>query len=463
MPARASDNAAGGLLVMRLRRAARLAAARLGILSVAAGFAIGRLQPIGGHVVLAGADRRRLGGNLLAIAREMEGRTPPVPVRLVGYRTRVGLRGRLLTALDAARAGYHLATARLFIVDNSFYPMNVITPRPGTTRVQVWHAAGAFKKFGYSALAPSDAAAAAAIRGVPFHRNYDLCLVSSTAAIPHYAEAFRMPPAVFTARIGIPRTDPLFDPAHRAGAAEAIRHRYALPAGKQVLLFAPTFRGDAVADPHHDETLDLAAMRDALGDAWILLLRLHPLVRQGAVLGPELDGFVFDVSDWPEMNELLLVADMLVTDYSSVLFEFALLGRPMAFFAPDHEAYRGERGFYLDVPADLPGPLFTVTGELAAHVAAGEFDTAAVDAAGRATGEGVPAGGSAKGSDTPPVPGAAPASGALAWAWVEAMRAIKSSQLETARSSPSAWKRARARSAACPSRVASAPTMPIVA
>ena len=111
-----------------------------------------------------------------------------------------------------------------------------------------------------------------------------------------------------------------------------------------------------------------------------MLLRLHPFIRRRAPLDPDLAGFAIDVSDHPDINELMLVSDVLVTDYSSVIFEFALLGRPIAFLAPDREAYVGERGFYLDFPADLPGPVFETTAALAAYLRAGTFDTARVRA-----------------------------------------------------------------------------------
>ena len=81
----------------------------------------------------------------------------------------------------------------------------------------------------------------------------------------------------------------------------------------------------------------------------------------------------------------MLVADVLVTDYSSAIYEFALLGRPIAFLAPDGDAYGGERGFYLDFPADLPGPVFATTAELAAAIRADAFDVARVEAFAKAS------------------------------------------------------------------------------
>lgn len=355
-------------------RARRSAVARLGLVVVRVGFALGRLRSPRGHVVLAGSEGEHVGGNLLYIRRELERRTPPIPVRFVTYRARPGLRGRIASAREALCAGYRLATARLFVVDDWFFPMYAVTPRPGTFRVQAWHAAGAFKKFGHSVLDRSFGADEEMVRLVPIHSNYDLCLVSSAAATPHYSDAFQLPRDRFTSALGLPRTDLFFDADHRARATAAIHHRYELPTSRRILLYAPTFRGDSVHAARYADDLDLATMRDALAGQWVLLLRRHPFVRESADLPPDLAGFVVDVSDWPDVNELMLVADLLVTDYSSVIFEFALLDRPMAFFAPDCAAYERERGFYFDYRTGVPGPVFQTTRELAAYAATGRFD-----------------------------------------------------------------------------------------
>jgi CDP-glycerol glycerophosphotransferase (TagB/SpsB family) len=363
-----------------MNRIRRTVVARLGILVVRLGFSVGRLRQPRPYVVFGVEDRARIDGNLLYIARELERRSPPIPVRVVEYRIRRGLRGRIGAAWQAFHAGYHLAIARLFVVDEFFFPMYAIHPRPGTVRVQVWHGAGAFKRFGYSVLDKSFGADEELVRLVPIHSNYDVCLVSSSAATVHHMDAFHLPRNRFTSALGLPRTDLFFDAGHRARATEAIRHRYALPTDRRILLYAPTYRGDTVEAARYRDDLDLAAMRGALAGRWVLLVRPHPFVRDRVHLTPDLDGFAIDVSDWPDMNELMLVADLLVTDYSSAIFEFALLDRPMAFFAPDHEAYERERGFYFDFRTGVPGPVFEQTADLAAYVSAGDFDLARVRA-----------------------------------------------------------------------------------
>ena len=358
---------------------------RFRILLVRLGFAVGRLRTVQPHVVLATAHAGALGGNLHYIRTELARRQPPIPTVVLASRAAPGVRGRVDGMWHAFRGGYHLATARLFVVDDYFFPMYVVTPRTGTVRVQTWHAAGAFKKIGYSVLDKSFGADETLVRRVAIHSNYDLCLMPSDAATVHYMDAFRLPRDRFSSAIGLPRTDLFFDAGHRARAEAAIRERYPIPAGRKVLLYAPTFRGDTMTAARYDDTLDLAAMRDALADEWVLLLRLHPFVRRGVTLGAALDGFAIDVSDWPDMNELMFVADLLVTDYSSAIFEFALLGKPMAFFAPDHEAYERERGFYIDFRTSMPGPIVETTAELAAYVQAGDFDAESSRAFARAS------------------------------------------------------------------------------
>ena len=133
-----------------------------------------------------------------------------------------------------------------------------IRKRPGTTIVQTWHACGAFKKVGYSVLDKSFGVDEALASRVRIHSNYDVCLVASQTAAPHYAEAFRQPLERFRSDLGIPRTDVLFGEEHLARTRAAVRERYGLTDGRRVILYAPTFRGDSVTDARATDDLDLA-------------------------------------------------------------------------------------------------------------------------------------------------------------------------------------------------------------
>ena len=342
-------------------------------------FALASILPVRRRVVLATAHVSAIRGNLAAIQAEIARQRLDVPVVTLIHAARPGWSGRIHGVVQGLIAEYYLATSAVFVVDSHFLPIYVIRRRRGTTIVQTWHACGAIKKIGYSVLDKSFGADERVTNLVRLHTNYSLCLAASEAAVVQYMDAFRQPADLFVTDLGIPRTDVLIRAEGRERLVATIRERYAIPADRRVILYAPTFRGASMIDARHPQDLDLGLMARSLGDDHVLLLRLHPAVRMTMDL-TGMAGFAIDVSDYPEVNELMLVSDVLVTDYSSVVFEFALLGRPMAFFAPDTSAYEGERGFYFDYRAGMPGPVFETTEALAAYLRAGEFDLARVRA-----------------------------------------------------------------------------------
>jgi CDP-ribitol ribitolphosphotransferase len=138
------------------------------------GFLAGRLLPIRPRVVLATAHAARITGNLAWIRDGIRSARPEVPVVEITFRPGHGRWQLARAAIHAFRSGFHLASARLFVIDDYFFPMYVIKPRRGATFVQVWHACGAFKKFGYSVVEQGFGADEAYARSVGIHANYDL-------------------------------------------------------------------------------------------------------------------------------------------------------------------------------------------------------------------------------------------------------------------------------------------------
>src|SRR5262249_61248103 len=138
---------------------------------------------------------------------------------------------------------------------------------------------------------------------------------------------------------------------------------------QRIVLYAPTWRDDAppraagYGFPRH---LDLDAVARALGPDDIVLVRAHQMIREALVTGTT-DGRVADVTSYADMADLLLIADVLITDYSSAMFDFAVTGRPMLFFTYDLEQYRDQlRGFCFDFEAEAPGPLLASSEEVLA-------------------------------------------------------------------------------------------------
>ena len=163
------------------------------ILLVRVAFAWARFLPLQRRVVFATAHADRARRNLAILRDELAGRRPAVRVVTLAHRPGSGLRGKIVAAWHAVVGAAYLATSRVFIVDDYFFPIYVVTPRAGTTIIQTWHACGAFKKIGYSVLDKSFGMDDELASRVRVHSNYDVCLMGSQAAAVHYAEAFRQP------------------------------------------------------------------------------------------------------------------------------------------------------------------------------------------------------------------------------------------------------------------------------
>ena len=165
---------------------------------------------------------------------------------------------------------------------------------------------------------------------------------------------------------GYPRNDFLYN-ANNEKEILALKKKYQIPTDKKVILYAPTWRDDQYFEKgkyKFDLKLDLKHMQEQLGDQYIVLLRLHYLIANHIDVS-EYKGFAFDFSHHEDIRELYMVSDLLITDYSSVFFDYANLKRPMIFFVYDIEDYRDRlRGFYFDFEEKAPGPLVKTTEEV---------------------------------------------------------------------------------------------------
>ncbi|WP_405798865.1 CDP-glycerol glycerophosphotransferase family protein [Streptomyces sp. NBC_01506] len=260
---------------------------------------------------------------------------------------------------------YLWALARAqYWVDNQGFPLDLRKP-PATTYLQTWHGS-AYKRMGFAESrikaqnAPEREKLSAALS------RFDHFLVRSEHDVTTLARDYRLP-AESLVRCGYPRNDRLV----RARATDESRGRFPRPAlaaelgipdHRQVVLYAPTFRGMPKKGRTTRLPLDVRQFAQRFGDEYVLLVRAHYL--ESAVLPVCPPGTVIDVSGHHEVGELLCLADVLITDYSSIMFDYALLDRPMVFFAPDLDAYVASRGSYFDLRAQAPGPVVETEDEL---------------------------------------------------------------------------------------------------
>src|SRR5699024_3415731 len=305
------------------------------------------------------------GDNVLYTVKEIEKQTnePIVILKTAQCKVDFGESSRLSvlefevsSPFDWVKSIYHLATSRFVFVDNYFGFLAAARFRHGVKCIQLWHAAGAVKQFGLKDPSNKERMPRALRRFQKVYNRFDHVVDGSEKMAKIFRESVGLSDERML-RTGIPRTDFYYDAKGMERVASELQRSYPAIRDKKVILYAPTFRDDALRST--ELALDIGALYHAFSDEYVLLLRLHPAI-QGNFDNTYPD-FVIDVTAYPDIHHLLTVTDLLVTDYSSIPFEFSLLERPMIFFAYDLEEYTESRGFTEDYTGLVPGPVVKTT------------------------------------------------------------------------------------------------------
>jgi CDP-ribitol ribitolphosphotransferase / teichoic acid ribitol-phosphate polymerase len=276
--------------------------------------------------------------------------------------------------LDRFRLARALAGADVIVLDDSFPPLNWVDLDPKVRIIQLWHASGAFKTVGYSRVGLPDP-------NVRVHKSYTAAIVSSEFDVPFYAEAFGIPEERVIPT-GIPRMDRFFDERARAEGLAAARAAFPQIEGRMTILFAPTYRGDTIREASYDfDKIDYAALhalcveRDA-----VVIIKMHPFVLEPVRI-PEAfrDRLIDGSADAVDVNDLLFAVDLLITDYSSIVFEYSTLRRPMLFFAYDLDDYVATRDFYVPFESFVPGRIVRTFPELLDAIRTDDYEASKVD------------------------------------------------------------------------------------
>lgn len=264
------------------------------------------------------------------------------------------------------KKSFELATSSYVFMDNTFMPLAYIRFPQKTVVVQLWHGTGTIKKFGQDVNTGK-----LRLLEQRANRNITHLVVSSPASKSLYSKVFDVPEErVYV--LGLPRTDILFDQALQEERKSIFYQAFPELKEKKLILYAPTFRDDQVEQPQL--FLDLKQFVAALGNEYVLGLRLHPHIAQNIPLLP--DERILDFSAYENLNTLLFVSDILITDYSSIVYEYSVLQKPMIFFAYDLEAFsENGRGFYEPYESYVPGKIAKTTQELIEVIQNEDFET----------------------------------------------------------------------------------------
>ena len=260
---------------------------------------------------------------------------------------------------------YYLAIAKIWVCDTR--QPAFLVKRPETTYIQLWHGTPLKKlAMDMDVLKMSEGMELSEYKRL-FKKNtetWDYLISQSDYTTEKFRSSFDFKNIILDS--GFPRNDVLFK-RNNLKSINYIKNSYNLPQDKKVILYAPTWRDDEFYENgiyKYSSKIDYDLLKKELSDTHILLVKLHYLVKD-SLDWSNYDGFIYQCDQSWDIQELYLISDILVTDYSSVMFDYSIIKRPMIIYAYDYENYRDNlRGFYFNIYEEFPGPIVENTSDL---------------------------------------------------------------------------------------------------
>ena len=258
---------------------------------------------------------------------------------------------------------FHISTSKTIFMDNVFLPFSTVKVKKDTRLVQLWHGTGSIKKFGID----TEEGWVKKL-GISTNKNTTHFIVGSSWMKEIYKTAFQAEDnRIFN--IGCPRTDFFFDKNFLKTSKNNFYHEYPELSNKKIILYAPTFR-DYDKNSHEIKIhLDIESLLSNLSEDYILIIRLHPHIACKVNLNEYVSDVnikrLFDFSSYNKISTLLISCDILITDYSSIIYEYALMKKPMIFYPYDLDEFeKSGRGFYGEYKSIVPGPVVFKIGDI---------------------------------------------------------------------------------------------------
>lgn len=321
-----------------------------------------------------------LGSNLLALKERMKKRGLDREVHL-DESCRISVTDRHLGFASWMRVVKKLAQADLIFMDDHAPVLDWLKLSPETTVIQCWHAGIGFKASGYSRWGHLASPP-------PFscHRQYTWGITGSEKTRGIFAEIWGLDEERVLP-LGMPRLDAQLDPVRREAVRARLWQTYpdffdgSESEKRKIILFAPTYRGkNRKSAGYPYEKIDFSALYEACGSKWAVIFKMHPWVKEEVPVPAQYRDRFLDLGGKEPIEDLYAAADLLITDYSSDIYDFAVHKKPMLFYAFDEEEYAIDRGFHLDYEASAPGRVARSFSELVSAVRREDFQTEKADA-----------------------------------------------------------------------------------
>lgn len=262
-----------------------------------------------------------------------------------------------------------LAKADFVFLDDHAPVLDWLVLDRGTKIIQLWHAGAGFKSAGYSRWGHM---------GCPppygCHRQYTYGIAGSKRIRHFFSEVWGISDAQVLP-LGMPRIDAYWDEAYRKNKLAELYEQFPLCRNKKVILYAPTYRGTNKANAHYPyELIDFEQLYRTCGEDYVVLFKMHPWVQQPVPIPEAFRDRMIDANQYPNINDLFYFTELLISDYSSNIFEYSLMRRPMLFFAYDEIQYSFSRGFHRDYEASAPGRICHTFAEVLEAIRKQDFE-----------------------------------------------------------------------------------------
>lgn len=243
-----------------------------------------------------------------------------------------------------------MAQSETIFIDDHAPILDWLKLDKGTRLIQLWHAGAGFKSSGYSRWGNQGCPAPQSC-----HRQYRYGIAGSKNIAPFFSEVWGINDEQVLPT-GMPRMDEYLDKDYRKRKTAELYHGFPLCRNKKVILFAPTYRGKNKVDAYYPyELINFEKLYQLCGDEYVVLFKMHPWVNEDIVIEEQYQDKFLDVKCYPNINDLFYIVDLLITDYSSNIFEYSLMRKPMLFFAYDKIQYAFSRGFHRPYEESAPG------------------------------------------------------------------------------------------------------------
>lgn len=319
-------------------------------------------------VLFMSEQSEKLGTNIMSVADRMVERGMEEEFNII-YSARATVANPHYGIPSWLKVLGKLAKADLIFLDDHAPILDWLFLKEDTQLSQLWHAGAGFKSSGYSRWGHTGCPAPNGC-----HRQYKYGIAGSR----HIAHFFSEVWGINTENVlptGMPRMDEFLDPEYRAAKEKDLREKFPMINGKKVILFAPTYRGKNHFDAHYPyQLIDFDRLYKFCADEYVVLFKMHPWVSEPVPIKKEHKDKFVDVNKYPNINDLFYVTDLLITDYSSNIFEYSLMRNPMLFFAFDEIQYSFSRGFHRDYEESAPGKVCHTFDEVMTALENRDFD-----------------------------------------------------------------------------------------